>query len=94
MRDVNRIKPFMKILTEIWLESPDLRFGQLVSNIFSYMDSDDIFFPEDYKWLEAFKEWEDRKGDAWYKPKEELIKAIDTEILRYEKDIIKDYKSR
>jgi hypothetical protein len=91
MRDINRIEPFMKILTEIWLGSPDMRFGQLISNIFSYIDSDDMFFPEDYKWLEAFKEWENRCGNVYYKPKEEILKAIDIEFLKYSKDIIKNY---
>lgn len=91
MRDKDRIIPFMKILTEIWLRNPDLRFGQLIDNLFNYIDSDDMFFPEDYKWLEAFKEWETRCGNAYYKPKEQMLKAIDIEFLKYSKDIIKAY---
>jgi len=91
MRDINRIEPFMKILTEIWLESPDLRFGQLINNMFSYIASDDMFFPEDYKWLEAFKKWENRKNDAFHKPKEEMLKSIDIEFLKNSEDIIKAY---
>jgi hypothetical protein len=95
MRDINRIEPFMRILTELWLKNPDLKFGQLISNIFSYIESDDMFFSEDYKWLEAFKEYENRSGDDWHKPKEEILKAIDIEFLKYSKDIIKAYnKSR
>lgn len=91
MKDINRIEPFMKILTEIWLESPNLRFGQLISNLFNYIDSDDMFFLEDYKWLEAFKKWENRCGDVYYKPKEEMLKAIDIEFLKYADEIIKAY---
>jgi len=90
MRDINRIEPFMKILTEIWLESPDLRFWQLIDNIFSAMDGDDMFFPEDYKWLEGFKIWESRTNRQ---PKEEMMKTIDMEYLRYSKDIVKAYNS-
>ena len=48
MRDLNRIKPFMEILTELWLESPDLRFGQLIHNIAYKVRKDgDIFNVED-----------------------------------------------
>ena len=51
MRDVNRIKPFLKELGDMWKEMPDLRFGQII-----YLLADeigrDIFFPEDKEWLE------------------------------------------
>ena len=33
MRSKKRIKPFMKLLTELWEESPDLRFGQFLINL-------------------------------------------------------------
>ena len=51
MRDVNRIKPFLKELGDMWEEMPDLRFGQII-----YLLADeigrDIFFPEDKEWIE------------------------------------------
>jgi len=49
MRDKNRIKPFLQKLEDLWLQYPDLRFGQII-----YMLSDkigrDIFFPEEKEW--------------------------------------------
>lgn len=33
MRPIERIKPFMKWLTDEWLQSPDQRFGQLLINL-------------------------------------------------------------
>lgn len=30
MRDVNRIKPIMEKLEELWIENPDLRLAQLI----------------------------------------------------------------
>ena len=49
MRDKNRIKPFLQKVEELWLQYPDLRFGQII-----YMITDkigrDIFFPEEKEW--------------------------------------------
>lgn len=56
MRDVNRIEPFMKILTELWLERPDLRFGQFINNISYKLRKDgDIFNVEDDEFLREVK---------------------------------------
>lgn len=33
MRKKERIKPFLKYIEDMWLEYPDYRFGQLLSNI-------------------------------------------------------------
>lgn len=33
MRDINRIDPFLQKLGEYWKQHPDLRFGQIISNI-------------------------------------------------------------
>lgn len=40
VRNKERIKPFMKWLTKIWLNHPDLRFGQMLIN--EGIVSDDI----------------------------------------------------
>jgi hypothetical protein len=56
MRNPNRIKPIISKLEELWLKSPDLRFGQLVYILASKLEVGDIFFPEDDKWLEAIEE--------------------------------------
>ena len=55
MRDINRIKPFMNELTEIWKEVPDWRFGQLIENLKRYMNVKDLFYIEDDKMLEILK---------------------------------------
>lgn len=49
-RDVNRIKPFCDELAELWAKHPDLRFGQIMSNIDRYIHNEhdkDIFYMED-----------------------------------------------
>jgi len=55
MRNLNRIKPIISKLEELWLTSPDLRFGQIVYIVASKLKVNDIFFPEDDKWLEAIE---------------------------------------
>lgn len=56
MRDINRIEPFIKILTELWLENPDLRFGQLIHNITYKVRTDgDIYNVEDNELLREIK---------------------------------------
>ena len=34
MRDPDRIKPFMEMFTDYWERNPDLRFGQIVANMY------------------------------------------------------------
>jgi hypothetical protein len=56
MRDKSRIEPFMKILTELWLETPDLRFGQLIHSISYKLREDvDIFNVKDDELLREIK---------------------------------------
>lgn len=57
MRDKNRIKPFMEELTKLWEEEcPDWRFGQLISNVFDYLQYD-AFFYEEKEILNEFKKY-------------------------------------
>jgi len=61
MRDPERIKPFLEKFKELWLLSPDLRFGQLVYHIGRDM-SRDIFNIEEKEWLVAIeKQINDRR---------------------------------
>lgn len=56
MRDINRIEPFIKILTELWLENTDLSFGQLIYNIaYKVRKDEDIFNVEDNELLREIK---------------------------------------
>ena len=61
MRDPNRLDDFYDELKKIHKEYfCDIRFGQLCSNFFGWLMSKkgiDLFFPEEDKMLEYFKEY-------------------------------------
>ena len=61
MRDPNRLDNFYFQLWEIHkTQFPDWRFGQLMSNFFSWLYETkkiDLFFPEEGRMLEYFKEF-------------------------------------
>lgn len=52
MRDPNRIKPYLQIIEQIWEKYPDLRFSQLVLNVFT-QNSD--YYKEDEETYQMFK---------------------------------------
>lgn len=52
MRNKNRIKPFLNKLEELWLQNPDLRFGQIIYLIANVIQRD-LFFPEEKEWEQA-----------------------------------------
>lgn len=64
MRDPNRLDDFYSEICRIHKEKfPDWRFGQLCSNFFGWLASEkgkDLFFPEESKMLEYFKEYAGR----------------------------------
>jgi uncharacterized protein YihD (DUF1040 family) len=45
MRDPQRIDEILKRLGDIWKENPDLRLGQLISNVIH--DTNNLFYIED-----------------------------------------------
>lgn len=51
MRDINRIKPFLLKIEQLWLQNPDFRFGQIIYLLANSIQRD-IFFPEEKEWLE------------------------------------------
>lgn len=53
MRDINRIDDYLNVIKKIWKQNPDLRFSQLVLNVFT--DSSLDYYIEDDKSLEMFK---------------------------------------
>ena len=58
MRDINRIKPFCDELAELWAKYPDLRFGQIMSNIARYTQMEhrkDMFFMEEDELMEVIR---------------------------------------
>lgn len=61
MRDPKRIDEFLGLLEEAWKDAPDLRFGQLVYNIFSMSGYiGDNFYVEDDEALECLEYWLER----------------------------------
>ena len=61
MRDLNRIYNFTNELTRIWITYySDWRFGQLMMNFLSWLQSEkkrDPFFPEESEMLTYLKEY-------------------------------------
>lgn len=51
MRDIARIPRFIEQLEHYWLKVPDWRFGQLIENIKSFSDTEDLFFMEDEEFI-------------------------------------------
>ena len=47
MRDPNRIYKILRLLEIGWHKVPDMRFGQLIENLKTYSDKDDLFYIED-----------------------------------------------
>ncbi len=60
MRDQSRIYPFCTELAALWAKHPDMRFGQVMSNIARYVEvkhKKDIFYLEDEELLKIIKEY-------------------------------------
>jgi hypothetical protein len=54
MRDANRIRPLMDLITQIWSSKPDLRLGQILTNAAVVVEGpNDIFYLEDDVLLEG-----------------------------------------
>ncbi len=49
MRDPKRIDMILKELEYYWKKNPDLRLGQIISNMGSFANAPDIFYMEDEK---------------------------------------------
>lgn len=58
MRDKNRIQPFCEEFAELWAKYPDLRFGQIMSNIARYCQMEhrkDMFYMEEEELMEIIR---------------------------------------
>lgn len=65
MRNPDRLDEIYETLFKIHKEKfPDMRFGQFMSNFLGCVVGNgkchDVFFPEDDKWLEWVKEFEEK----------------------------------
>lgn len=59
MRDLERIYPFCVEVATLWSNYPDLRFGQMMSNISKYCQRElgkDIFYMEEEELIEVIRE--------------------------------------
>lgn len=57
MRDPERIPWFTNRLANLWMKYfPDWRFGQFMSNFYSYYGQD-FFYLEEEVWMEKFEEF-------------------------------------
>lgn len=60
MRDKSRIEPFCYELAQLWYNYPDLRFGQMVSNIKQYIDEEldkDLFYMEEEELMAIIRKY-------------------------------------
>jgi hypothetical protein len=68
MRDPNRIMEMMTILTAIWLGNPDMRFGQLVINLYSAYIKDKKIYEIEYSYEDpVIYGFEDDEFLVWLK---------------------------
>ena len=58
MRDINRIDPFLKKFAKMWKKCPDMRFGQLISNLCDRSDLR-LWGYEEENWEEAIELFEE-----------------------------------
>lgn len=56
MRNPERIDKVLAAISEVWKRYPDLRFGQLISNVFS---EPTLYFIEDDELIEKIKRFYD-----------------------------------
>jgi len=60
MRDPNRIPTVLGLLGKFWMKNPDLRLGQIISNInasrYGISKDRDIFYLEDEELIHTLKE--------------------------------------
>ena len=64
MRDISRIHPFLEKFEELWNEHPDMRFGQLVTNVIAVYGNKrrggcDIPTRRALLWYFEEREWEE-----------------------------------
>ena len=56
MRDPNRIDEFCDKLRAVWKDNPDLRFGQMVMNIYQLVGNTSFYYLEDDKALQIMRD--------------------------------------
>ncbi len=62
MRDPERIKRMLKEIDHIWHQAPDLRLGQLLTNILPEF-GENSYYVEDHLLENAMLIWKDEKNE-------------------------------
>ena len=60
MRDPDRIHTFLEQIEDLWKKNPDLRFGQIISNVLNIRNGQcdlDPFYIEEDKFIELIKDF-------------------------------------
>ena len=61
LRDPKRIPKILKRLNKVWMENPDLRLGQIISNGITYLNPKlDVFYIEDEELIESIEKLNDK----------------------------------
>lgn len=69
--DLGRISPILDALNEAWRTNPELRLGQLISNLADSGGTADTYYVTDDVLLEALRRWnkpEPREWEIWVCP--------------------------
>lgn len=69
MRDINRIKPFLEKVEELWQYMPDMRFGQIMEYLYQMGKQKFGYDPYQYEeeqWTELINELIKRMGSIKY----------------------------
>lgn len=59
MRDITRIPRMIKVIEDLWLRAPDMRFGQLIENLRDFSGYEDLFYLEDDSFEQLCKDFID-----------------------------------
>ncbi len=82
MRDIKRIDEILERLKNIWLANPDLRLGQMISNVFA---EPIIYYIEDDKLIKHLEEYylpcnivygKRKVGNEWIEDKEMIARKF------------------
>jgi hypothetical protein len=80
MRDLNRIKHFLKIMEQIWLKHPDTRFNQLLLNLqYEYAKENGEHMLRDtytYRDKEKFLEYTGKYPDLYFVEDEDFLNFL------------------
>lgn len=65
MRDPERIHIVTKAIEECWHDFPDMRFGQLIDNIYTYSGRKtrtEVWNMEEGEWLKAIRKFREERS--------------------------------